>query len=286
MPRRGEASQPEAERARWLASTVRRGGCMRDHDRGQLDTSGAEVYASLFVPALFGRFAGPVADAAGIGPLDAVIDVACGTGVLTGEVRDRTSGTVIGVDVNPAMVAVARRMRGDVDFVEGDAADLPFGDGAFDAAVSQFGLMFMDDPSAAVLEMARVARRGLVAVWAGIEHSDGYSALQELFRSELGDDAAASLDAPFGMGRAGVLESVFQPAGIADVELLEIQGTARFASIAQWVTTEVRGWTLGDSVSDLRLVELIAVAEDRLGDFEGDEGVVFEMAALAARWGR
>lgn len=256
---------------------------MSDHDRGQLDTSGAEVYASLFVPALFGRFARPVADAAGIGRSESVVDVACGTGVLAGEVRDRTSGEVVGVDVNPAMVAVARRMRDDIDFVEGDAADLPFADGTFDVAVSQFGLMFIEDPGAAVREMVRVARRGLVAVWAGIEHSDGYSALQELFRSELGDDAAGSLDAPFGMGREGVLASVFESVGL-DVEVLEIGGTARFDSIDQWVTTEVRGWTLGDSVPDDRLAELIAVAEVRLGDFEGAEGVEFAMAALAARW--
>jgi ubiquinone/menaquinone biosynthesis C-methylase UbiE len=52
---------------------------MSDANRGQIDTSAAEVYDSLFAPALFGRFADAVAETAGINPADNVVDVACGT---------------------------------------------------------------------------------------------------------------------------------------------------------------------------------------------------------------
>jgi hypothetical protein len=54
-----------------------------------------------------------------------------------------------------------------------------------------------------------VDRRGAVAVWDSIERSDGYLAVQELFRDELGADAAATPDAPFAMGKPGVLEALF-----------------------------------------------------------------------------
>lgn len=257
---------------------------MTDHDRGQVDTTAAEVYESLFVPALFGRFADPIAEAAQVGPSDSVVDVACGTGVLTKAVKAYTSGRVVGVDINPAMIAVAGRQHEGIEFVEGDASNLDFDDGLFDVAVSQFGLMFLENPSQGVTEMMRVADRGLVAVWDSIEHSDGYTAMQELFRVELGDDAASSLDAPFAMGRDGVLESVLEQAGIRNVEFQSIKGTGSFESISQWIATEVRGWTLGDSVTDPELADLIATGEKHLARFAAEHGVVFGMTAKLATW--
>lgn len=257
---------------------------MADHDRGQLETSAAEVYESLFVPALFGRFADPIADAVVLGALDSVVDVACGTGVLTRSLAGRTEGRVVGVDVNPAMVAVARRAGGNIEFVEGDAMDLAFEDRAFDVATCQFGIMFYPHPARGIAEMARVAHRGTVAVWDSIERSDGYTAMQELFRDELGEDAAASLDAPFAVGEDGVLEALFEEAGLSDVAFSRIEGSGRFTSIDQWVTTEVRGWTLGDSVSDQQLADLVTVARQRLGRFTNSDGCEFGMTAKIASW--
>jgi ubiquinone/menaquinone biosynthesis C-methylase UbiE len=79
----------------------------------------------------------------------------------------------------------------------------------FDVATCQFGIMLYADPARGLVELARVGRRGAVAVWDSIERSDGYLTLQELFSDELGADAAASLDAPFAMGKRGVLEALF-----------------------------------------------------------------------------
>jgi SAM-dependent methyltransferase len=257
----------------------------RDIDRGQIDTSAAEVYDGFFVPALFGRFAEAVADAAAVGPSDDVVDVACGSGALTRALRARTGGRVVGVDLNPAMLAVARRRGGDIDYVEGDGQDLPLDDGEFDVAACQFGLMFLPDPARGVAELVRVGRRGTVAVWDAIEASEGYVTMRELFDAELGVEAARSLDAPFALGRPGVLEALFDGTGV-HVSFRRVEGTGRFASVEEWVTTEVRGWTLGESVSDERLADLVAVASapDRLGRFAGADGCVFPMAAKIATW--
>lgn len=257
---------------------------MSDADRGQVNMGAAEVYDSLFVPALFGRFAEAVAEAAQIKPPDQVVDVACGSGALTRAVRSRTTGRVVGIDVNPAMLAVARRHGGAIDYVEGDGQDLPFGAGEFDVATCQFGVMFYPDPARGLAELARVGRGGAVAVWDSIERSDGYTAMQELFRDQLGSDGARSLDAPFAMGKAGVLEALFDAAGVGDVSYQSIEGTGRFDSIEQWVTTEVRGWTLSDSVSDERLAVVIEVARDRLGRFETADGCLFGITAKVAIW--
>jgi hypothetical protein len=140
------------------------------------------------------------------------------------------------------------------------------------------------DPGRGIAEMARVARRGTMAVWDAIEASEGYSAMKQLFVEELGADAASSLDAPFAMGEAGVLERVVEEAGVAGVSYSRIHGSGRFSSIDEWVTTEVRGWTLGDSISDMQLADLVSAARERLGRFETPEGCVFPMAAKAATW--
>ena len=258
---------------------------MSDADRGQIDTGATEVYDSLFVPALFGRFAETVADAAGIASNDRVVDVACGTGALTRAVRSRTAGRVVGTDINPAMLAVARRHGGDIEYMEGDGQELPFSTGEFDVATCQFGIMFFPEPAQGLAELARVAHRGAIAVWDSIDRSNGYTAMQALFREELGDEAAASLDAPFAMGRPGVLEALFAEAKVADVSYRSIEGTGRFDSIDQWVTTEIRGWTLSGSVGEDQLAHLIDVARRRLGRFQGAEGCVFGMTAKVATWG-
>jgi len=257
---------------------------MSDVDRGRVPTDAAEVYDSCFVPALFGRFAEAVAGAAKIGPADTVIDVACGSGALTRAVRRWTTGRVVGIDINPAMLAVARHRGDAIEYLESDGQALPFSAGEFDISTCQFGLMFYPDPAKGLAELGRVSRGGAVAVWDSIERSDGYIAMQELLREELGADAADSLNGLFAMGQAGVLEELFGDAGIDDVSFQSVLGTGRFDSIDQWVTTEVRGWTLSDSVSDQRLAALIEAARAALGRFETADGCVFGMTAKVATW--
>ncbi len=77
----------------------------------QVSTEAAEVYESCFVPAIFGAWADPVADAAGIEVGNRVLDVACGTGVLAREALRRVGqkGLVVGLDLNEGMLAVAAR---------------------------------------------------------------------------------------------------------------------------------------------------------------------------------
>ena len=78
----------------------------------QLSLAAAEAYEAKFVPALFAEWAPPLLDAAGVRPGQAVLDVACGTGVVARRPRDRLAGngTVVGVDLNEAMLTVARRL--------------------------------------------------------------------------------------------------------------------------------------------------------------------------------
>jgi SAM-dependent methyltransferase len=72
----------------------------------------------------------------------------------------RTKGQVIGVDLDPAMVAFAQERDGQVEYRLGDAHDLPFRDGWFDVTLCHFLLMWCRDPARAAIEMVRVTRPG------------------------------------------------------------------------------------------------------------------------------
>lgn len=102
---------------------------------------------------------------ADVRPGDAVLDVACGTGALTRALARRvgSDGNVVGVDFTQAMLDIAqqRPSRGAATTYQwADAQDLPFDDGAFDAATIAFGIRNVDDPARGIAEMARVVRPG------------------------------------------------------------------------------------------------------------------------------
>ncbi|HEX3770484.1 MAG TPA: class I SAM-dependent methyltransferase [Polyangiaceae bacterium] len=102
-------------------------------------------------------------EAADLGAGSTVIDVACGNGNATLAAARRFC-QVTGVDYVPALLARgaerARAERLDVRFVEGDAEALSFDDGAFDAAISTFGVMFAPDQERAARELTRVVHPG------------------------------------------------------------------------------------------------------------------------------
>jgi SAM-dependent methyltransferase len=180
---------------------------MAEPERWQVSTDAAEVYESCFVPAIFGAWAGPVADAAEIRRGDKVLDVGCGTGVLAREALRRVGqeGQVIGLDLNEGMLAVAARREPNIAWRSGDAAALPFEDMSFDVVVSQFALMYVPDRVASLREMWRTLAPGgrlAVAAWAPIERARGYQILVDIAVRQCGREAADVLAAPFVLGAA------------------------------------------------------------------------------------
>jgi SAM-dependent methyltransferase len=89
-----------------------------------------------------------------------VLDVGCGTGVITEEMAARCKGQVIGVDVDPAMIAFAQDKDSRAKYRVGDAHQLDFPDHHFDVVACHFLLMWVSNPTLAVREMARLTRPG------------------------------------------------------------------------------------------------------------------------------
>jgi ubiquinone/menaquinone biosynthesis C-methylase UbiE len=118
----------------------------------------------------------PLLDAAGVKAGTRVIDIASGPGYVAAAAA-RRGATVIGVDFSAAMVAEARGRNPEIEFREGDAEQLPFGDALFDAAVMNFGILHLARPDHALVEACRVLRPGgrfSFTVWAKPEETVGF----------------------------------------------------------------------------------------------------------------
>jgi SAM-dependent methyltransferase len=109
-------------------------------------------------------------DLARVAPGDRALDVACGTGNAALMAAARGADETVGVDFEPALLAVAAARADEldlsIDWREGDVAALPVPDGAFDVVVSVFGVMYAWDQEAAARELARACAPGARVVLA------------------------------------------------------------------------------------------------------------------------
>lgn len=136
-----------------------------------------------------------------------MLDVACGTGIVGRIVRERcgASARIVGVDVNHDMIVKARSIAPDIEWLEGNAQQLPVKSGNFDVVLCQEGLQFFRDRVQAVKEMRRALTAGgrlAVSTWRPIEECPFFHVLQkqavaqfgpiEDRRFSFGDDEAIS----------------------------------------------------------------------------------------------
>jgi SAM-dependent methyltransferase len=245
----------------------------------QLSVEAAEVYESRFVPALFAEWAPHLVEAAGVAPGQAVLDVACGTGVVARTAADRMGGRgrVVGLDLNEGMLAVAGRLRPDIEWRQGDAAELPFGAGSFDVVLCQAALMFFPDRAGALREMARVAAAGgtvAVQVWDRLEAQQGYGAMYEAFSEHLGPEVMALESSYWSLGDLELVGSLFEAAGLRVTATRTRLGTVRFDSAAEAVATELEASPLATSIGQDAYRRVLETAGQAMRPFTVDGGRV------------
>src|SRR5260221_11407704 len=150
------------------------------------------LYDTHLVPLIFEPYAADLARRLSSRRLSRVLEVAAGTGVVTRSMVSALPETVsiVATDLNQAMLDRAATVgtKRPVEWRQADAMQLPFPDGAFDAMVCQFGVMFFPDKAKAFAEARRVLKPGgvfLFNVWDRIEENEFAdtvtSALQTLF---------------------------------------------------------------------------------------------------------
>src|SRR5690242_10907757 len=150
---------------------------MDHHQAWHLDAEAAERYDRYVARYILGPWAPLLVDAAHLTPGERVLDVACGTGVVTRIAAERVgpAGHVIGLDLNPNMIAFARSRPvpegAPIEWLEGSALDLPLDDAEVAIVLCQQGLQFFPDKALALREMRRVLGDGgrlALSVWSSI----------------------------------------------------------------------------------------------------------------------
>ena len=188
----------------------------------------ATFYQSTLVPLIFEPYAADLAARARALRPTSVLEVACGTGVVTRALASSLPDAcaITATDLNPAMVAHAQRVgtRRPVSWRQADALALPYADESFDVVVCQFGAMFFPDRVAGYREIRRVLRPGgtfLFNVWNGIEHNEFADTITQALSTLWPDDPPLFLArTPHGHGRPAEIESDVRAAGFERCSLV------------------------------------------------------------------
>lgn len=254
-------------------------------------TSGFQVSGSApdhyerFNPPMMAPFIDVLIQAVALTPGDAVLDVACGTGLASRVAAAVVgpSGRVDGLDLNSAMLDKARSVIAPPDCAPlqwylGSALELPFEDGSYRAVISQQGLQFFPDLYGAVREMARVtvpAGRVAATFWSALEEQSYMRAQVEAAREFVGD-AANPIAAGFTLDGARAAEA-FAAAGLRDIEARRVTATIALPDIEMYARGQLSATPTGPALQALPADSQDAYAHrviEELASYRGTDGVV------------
>lgn len=206
----------------------------------QLEGSTAELYQRYLVPAITTKWAEDLINRARPRAGEAVLDVACGTGVVA-RLAAKAGEKVTGLDLNAGMLAVARGLPSEgapINWIEGSALDLPFPSESFDVVLCQLGLQFFPDQSRALREMRRVlggTGRAALSVYSPIERTPGANAFVLALDEVLGADASRIKRGEHSFADAAQLETLLHDAGLGAVDVRTVAQTIAFPSVLDYV---------------------------------------------------
>ncbi len=204
---------------------------------------------------------------AALAPGERVLDVACGTGLVTlaAATAIRPFGRVVGVDLSERMVDAAQqralsRQVDNADFARMDAEKLALPDAGFDVALCALGLMYMPSPAAALHEMRRVLRPGgrlICAVW-GERARCGWAEVFPIIDAEVRSEVCPLF---FHLGQKDALANLCAGASFENMELHRIKTTLDFADAEDACNAAFIGgpgalaWSRFDEVTRARVRE-------------------------------
>jgi ubiquinone/menaquinone biosynthesis C-methylase UbiE len=256
-----------------------------------LQRTAAENYARDFVPLIPAPLAADLIETAAPEPGEYVVDLACGTGVVTRLAAERVGadGKVVGVDLTPGMLEVARATPvtagAKIEWREADAAALPLSDESYDLVLCQLGLMFFPDRSAAVQEMRRVlSPGGRVAINAPGTMPRLFDIMAEAVGRHINPELSGFLRAIFSLGESE-LRRLLDDARFHYVTTKSVVKTLRLPPPAEFLwkylqATPIAGLVMGADDDRRQALEDEVVA--RWQDFVDDGGLAIEVPVVTA----
>ena len=220
-----------------------------------------------------------------------VLEIACGTGIVTRHLRNRlpASARLVATDLNPPMIDFARRkltgMHG-IDWRPADACALPFPSTSFNAVVCQFGFMFVPDKNAAFREARRVLVPGgafLFNVWDSLKRNAFARIAHETIGGFFPVDPLTFYKVPFSLHRRDELEALLSGSDFIGARIEEVALEGQSPSAAELAIGLVEGNPTGTAIRERgnvpvgKVIEAVAAAVAR--EF-GDRPVRLPLKAL------
>jgi SAM-dependent methyltransferase len=181
------------------------------------------------------QLAAQFADLAGVRRGQRLLDVGCGPGALAAELVSRAGADAVSaVEPSASFAAAARARLPGVDIRLSAAEHLPFGDGAFDAALAQLVVHFMTDPVRGLREMGRVTGPGGVVAACVWDHAGGRGPLKAFWSAARELDPAADDESGLAGVREGDLARLFAQAGLGQAQVTTLSVRVRHAGFEDW----------------------------------------------------
>jgi ubiquinone/menaquinone biosynthesis C-methylase UbiE len=199
-------------------------------------TTFTEIYERVLVGPVFRPFAEQLIARLNLNRSDTLIDVACGTGIVARVARQRLGpdAQIVGVDIAPPMLAVARSVEPMIDWRAGNATALPVTDGErFTVLTCHQGLQFMPDKAGALLEMRRVLAPGgriAIATWSSLDDLPEMRELNAIAERYVG----RFVDSRHSLGDGGELKKLMLDAGFKNVNVTAHAHDVQFADGEQF----------------------------------------------------
>jgi ubiquinone/menaquinone biosynthesis C-methylase UbiE len=228
----------------------------------------AENYQRFFVPAIGAPVADDLIAAADLQPGECVLDVACGTGVVTRLAAEcvGAAGSVSGLDINPGMLAEARSATPSdmsINWQEASAESMPFPEGAFDVVLCQMGLQFVPGKLTALREMRRVLETGGRAVI----NMPGpkpplFAIMTDALAGHLSPGAASFGDLVFSMHDVDELKELMRNAGFRSIDVEAKPKTLHLPAPADFLWQYIHSTPLAEAAAQADEAKRAALERD------------------------
>ena len=223
-------------------------------------TTFADRYQSVLVPVIFEPWAREMIQRANPQAGEHVLDLACGTGVVTRQVAKLARGqaSLVGVDHSDEMLDVARELGAeaglDAEWFEADVCELPFDENQFDLAFCQQALQFFPDRPKAILELRRVLKPGgrvVCCVQQELDVNPMLKAQAAALDAHVSEKAGDAVRAICGLPDGDELRRLFEDAGFQNVEVMSTTLILQHPDARAFAEGAMGGMHTGDKLSGL-----------------------------------
>jgi ubiquinone/menaquinone biosynthesis C-methylase UbiE len=252
-------------------------------------SNAAENYERYFVPAIGRPVADDLMSVAALQPRERVLDVGCGTGVVTRLAAERTGSTVTGLDMNPGMLEVARSITSpemSIEWHQSSAEAMPLSDEAYDVVLCGLSLQFFPDKPAALREMRRVlAPGGRLVLNVPGRTPRIFEIMDDALARHVGSEAATFVRAVFSLHDPNEVRSLISDGGFRDVAVQTRTQPLRVPAPEEFLWQYLHATPLAEAVGkmdDERLAALERDVVESAQDLVEDGGIAIQQGIVVA----